>query len=104
MVPRLEHACQMSQCRQTNSDVCLQKEPKPVAPSEDHPNVPTTSHHDGISKSCQRSGQELVHVCGTPQNWTMLSKNIRALDDKPNTEINAFQGKPKKWGKLTPEE
>ena len=29
---------------------------------------------------------------------------IRALDDKPNTEINAFQGKPKKRGKLTPEE
>jgi len=29
---------------------------------------------------------------------------IRALDDKPNTEINAFQGKPKKQGKLTPEE
>jgi hypothetical protein len=29
---------------------------------------------------------------------------IRALDDKPNLEINAFQGKPKKPGKLTPEE
>jgi hypothetical protein len=26
------------------------------------------------------------------------------LDDKPNTEINAFQGKLRKWGKLTPEE
>jgi hypothetical protein len=26
------------------------------------------------------------------------------LDDKPNLEINAFQGKPKKRGKLTPEE
>jgi hypothetical protein len=26
------------------------------------------------------------------------------LDDKPNTEINAFQGKLKKWGKLTAEE
>jgi hypothetical protein len=29
---------------------------------------------------------------------------IRALDDKPNPEINAFQGKPKKRGKLTSEE
>jgi hypothetical protein len=26
------------------------------------------------------------------------------LDDKPNTEINTFQGKPRKQGKLTPEE
>jgi hypothetical protein len=26
------------------------------------------------------------------------------LDDKPNMEINTFQGKPRKWGKLTPEE
>jgi hypothetical protein len=41
------------------------------------------------------------------KNWHMFAgplrsephhPNIRALDDKPNTEINAFQGKPKKWG------
>jgi len=47
------------------------------------------------------------------KNWRMFAgpprsgprrPNIRALDDKPSTEINAFQGKPKKWGKLTPEE
>ena len=30
--------------------------------------------------------------------------NIRALNDKPNTKINAFQRKLKKRGKLTPEE
>jgi hypothetical protein len=47
------------------------------------------------------------------KNWRMFAgpprsgprrPGIRALDDKPNTEINAFQGKPKKRGKLTPEE
>jgi hypothetical protein len=47
------------------------------------------------------------------KNWRMFAgpirsrsrcPNIRALDDKPNTEINAFQGKPKKRGKLTPAE
>jgi len=47
------------------------------------------------------------------KNWCMFAgpprsrsrrPGIRALDDKPNTEINAFQGKPKKRGKLTPEE
>jgi hypothetical protein len=47
------------------------------------------------------------------KNWCMFScpprsrpqcPGIRALDDKPNTEINAFQGKPRKQGKLTPEE
>ena len=47
------------------------------------------------------------------KNWCMFAgpprsgprrPGIRVLDDKPNTEINAFQGKPKKWGKLTPEE
>ena len=33
--------------------------------------------------------------------------NVRALEENPNTEINAFQGKctfSKKWGKLTPAE
>jgi hypothetical protein len=47
------------------------------------------------------------------KNWHMFAgplrsgprhPGIRALDDKPNPEINAFQGKPKKQGKLTPEE
>jgi hypothetical protein len=47
------------------------------------------------------------------KNWRMFAgpprsgprrPGIRALDDKPNPEINAFQGKPKKRGKLTPEE
>jgi hypothetical protein len=47
------------------------------------------------------------------KNWCMFAgpirsglccPNIRALDNKPNPEINAFQGKPKKWGKLTLEE
>jgi hypothetical protein len=47
------------------------------------------------------------------KNWRMFAgplrsgprhPGIRALDDKPNTEINAFQGKPRKRGKLTPEE
>jgi len=47
------------------------------------------------------------------KNWRMFAgpprlgprrPGIRALDNKPNPEINAFQGKPKKQGKLTPEE
>jgi hypothetical protein len=47
------------------------------------------------------------------KNWCMFAEpprsgphhpGIRALDDKPNAEINAFQGKPRKWGKLTLEE
>jgi hypothetical protein len=47
------------------------------------------------------------------KNWRMFAEpirsrphcpNIQALDNKSNTEINAFQGKPKKRGKLTPEE
>jgi hypothetical protein len=47
------------------------------------------------------------------KNWCMFARpirsgprcpNIQALDDKPNPEINAFQGKPKKQGKLTLEE
>jgi hypothetical protein len=47
------------------------------------------------------------------KNWRMFAgpprsrlrhPGIRALDDKPNLEINTFQGKPKKQGKLTPEE
>jgi hypothetical protein len=47
------------------------------------------------------------------KNWCMFTgpprsgpwrPGIRALDDKSNPEINAFQGKPKKRGKLTPEE
>jgi hypothetical protein len=47
------------------------------------------------------------------KNWHMFAgpprsgphrPGIRALDDKPNMEINAFQGKPRKRGKLTPEE
>jgi hypothetical protein len=47
------------------------------------------------------------------KNWRMFAGplrsrphhlGIRALNDKPNTEINAFQGKLRKRGKLTPEE
>ena len=47
------------------------------------------------------------------KNWRMFAGpprsgprrlGIRALDDKANPEINAFQGKPKKRGKLTPDE
>jgi len=47
------------------------------------------------------------------KNWCMFAGpprsgprhlGIRALDNKPNTEINAFQEKPRKQGKLTPEE
>jgi hypothetical protein len=47
------------------------------------------------------------------KNWHMFAgpprsgprcPGIRALDDKLNLEINAFQGKPKKRGKLTLEE
>jgi hypothetical protein len=47
------------------------------------------------------------------KNWRMFAglprsgprrPGIRALDNKPNPEINAFQGKPKKQEKLTPEE
>jgi hypothetical protein len=47
------------------------------------------------------------------KNWCMFAgpprsgqccPGIRALDKKPQLEINAFQGKPKKQGKLTPEE
>jgi len=46
-------------------------------------------------------------------NWHMFTGSpksrprcpgIRALDNKPNTEINAFQEKPRRWGKLTLEE
>jgi hypothetical protein len=47
------------------------------------------------------------------KNWCMFAEpirsglchpNIKALDDKLTMEINAFQGKPKKQGKLTIEE
>jgi len=47
------------------------------------------------------------------KNWHMFvgpprsgpwCPGIRALDNKPNLEINAFQGKPRRQGKLTPEE
>jgi Retrotransposon gag protein len=47
------------------------------------------------------------------KNWCMFAgpprsgtchPTIRVVDDKPTLEINAFQGKPKKQGKLTPEE
>jgi hypothetical protein len=47
------------------------------------------------------------------KNWRMFvgpirsgpcHPNIRALDNKPNMEINTFQGKSKKQGKLTTEE
>ena len=47
------------------------------------------------------------------KNWRMFAgpirtgprrPNIQVLDDKPNTEINAFHGKSKKQEKLTPEE
>jgi hypothetical protein len=45
----------MSQCGQTNLDVCVQKELEPVTLLEDRPNVPATGHHDHISKGHQRS-------------------------------------------------
>jgi hypothetical protein len=47
------------------------------------------------------------------KNWHMFigpprsgpyHPGIQALDEKPQPEINAFQGKPKKQGKLTPDE
>jgi hypothetical protein len=44
------------------------------------------------------------HMFAGPLRSRSCHLGIRALDDKPNPEINAFQGKPKKWGKLTPDE
>jgi hypothetical protein len=44
------------------------------------------------------------HIFAGPPRSGPHRPNIRALDDKPNMEINTFQGKPKKQGKLTPEE
>jgi hypothetical protein len=39
-----------------------------------------------------------------PSRSGLRRPGIRALDEKPQPEINAFQGKPKKQGKLTAEE
>jgi hypothetical protein len=44
------------------------------------------------------------HMFAGPPRSRPQRLGIRALDDKPNPEINAFQRKPKKWGNLTPEE
>jgi len=39
-----------------------------------------------------------------PSRSGLHCPGIRALDEKPQLEINAFQEKPKKRGKLTTEE
>jgi hypothetical protein len=44
------------------------------------------------------------HMFAGPPRSGLRRPSIRTLYDKSNLEINAFQGKPKKQGKLTPEE
>jgi len=44
------------------------------------------------------------HMFAGPPRSGTCRPTIRAVDDKPMPEINAFQGKPKKQGKLTPAE
>jgi hypothetical protein len=50
---------------------------------------------------------------GLDKNWCIFTgpprsgarrPSIKVVDNTPNPEINAFKGKPKKQGKLTPEE
>ena len=93
----------MSQRGRTNSDVCVQEELEPIAPSEDRPNVPTTNTMATLVQAARDLDKNWRMFAGPPRSGPRCP-GIRALDDKPNMEINAFQGKPKKRGKLTPEE
>jgi hypothetical protein len=44
------------------------------------------------------------HMFVGPSKSETCHPTIRVVDDQPTPEINAFKGKSKIWGKLTPEE